>query len=138
MHPAPKPPVEVKEPKKTLARKTAMPRSTKPIAKENPERKARRDKSYRKGISAMRTTGVRVAVLLRAGFACERCGYAPEYWWVGKQIRCPELHVHHKHKRYARLGKNEDLALLEALCKWCHGKEHPEKTIQSRPTRRIA
>lgn len=97
----------------------------------NPERQARAKQQYAKGLRAMRKAGVRTAVLLRANFTCELCGYQPEYWTVGKQIKCPDLHVHHGKKQYKGFGGNEDLDRLKALCRWCHIRVHASPDLET-------
>ena len=91
-----------------------------PLAKANPERMIKRRKQYGKRLSAMQQSGIRTAVLLRAEFRCELCGYEPEHWTIDNQIRCPELQIHPIKKQYKGFGGDEDLAKVKALCRWCH------------------
>lgn len=58
---------------------------------------------------------LRLRILDRAGWACERCGRAA-------------TQVHHR--TYERIGAELD-ADLEALCVPCHQVQHPEKKILS-------
>ena len=60
----------------------------------------------------------RIAVLTRAGYRCERCG------WGGGMFAATLLDVHHW--RYDRLG-DEPLSHLEALCADCHADADRER-----------
>jgi 5-methylcytosine-specific restriction endonuclease McrA len=140
IHPVPKPDPRPPSPRTGLQRKsrlvaTSAPTRKTPVKKMNPERIAKRGKRYASTLRKAAWRGMRTAVLLRAGFRCESCGYEPEHWTVGSQVKCPELHVHHA-QGYSRFGGAESIDELRCLCQPCHAKEHGRAVIRPRQFRR--
>jgi len=135
IHPAPKPPVTEKKPRKRLVAKKRLQAKT-PIKKRNKERLDRRTKQYKVYMSSATWKGRRLAALIAADWKCQRCGEAAmvtsNVARVGAVIEhLTEVYFHVHHKTYARFGKElpED---LEVLCESCHNAEHASRAIKPR------
>ncbi len=106
----------------SLERKTPLRRTgrikgrVKPMANVNPERQAKRRKSYAQKLAAYRRSETYRVVEKRAGGCCEamdkygRCGSERRFGYV----------LQHHHKTYARFGGDELPEDMIVLCEHHH------------------
>ena len=121
-----------------LRRYTPMPKPTSRIRKSNPERKAKRRKSYAAHLRSPYFRALRLQAFERDGFRCTetllvetgQSMHLGHGAWIHnvRPERCPVrsadgkgLHAHHK--TYARFG-NENVDDLVTLCTRCHRRRH--------------
>lgn len=134
----PKPAPSVKGPRKAPKRSGPLPRSTKKIAKVNPERLAKRRASYAKKLGAYRRSDTRKLVEVRSGGRCERTIDRVDIGFGICEVRCPNPAKVHNHKTYARFGGQELPNDIEHLCKSCNEKYEAQHTTRNRNYRRAS
>jgi hypothetical protein len=114
-------------------RRKPLPRGTAPLRKVNPERQAKRRKSYAQKLAAYRRSGTYKLVEQRAADRCEgwdvlrrielRCAVMRTYPWSAR--------LTHHHKTYARFGGKELPEDVIVLC-----DRHNAEAEAQHPTRR--
>ncbi len=112
----------------------------KPLAKSNPEKQAKRRKSYAQKLAAYKRSETYKVVEARAEGRCEFSYPAVVDAVTGKQRgsdmkRCPAYRrdgsrLTHHHKTYARFGGKELPEDIEVLCRY-----HNEEAESQHPTR---
>lgn len=105
-------------------------KARKPIARENPERKARRQKAFRARLSRADWRALRLACFARDGFQCVNmpgadCGTS---WTRIGEVRCEYVDESRTgkglvcdHLTYSRFG-HENLDDLRTLCRSCNAR----------------
>lgn len=125
-NPAPKPAPRAPKPRKPLPRNTKpiaryswLKHSTSKIPERNEQRRARREKAYRKFIGSAVWKAIRMATFILHDFTCVLCGWE-DRTRTGLGLVCDHL-------RYSRFGGQEIVGEdTRTLCRKCDRKQTKE------------
>lgn len=145
IHPAPKPPIAEKKPRKRLQAKTRR-QSRKPIERKTAVKKVNRSRVKRKmkeqsaWYASKEWAAMRLATFIRDGWRCVDCEWSPITLGVVQAI---ESMLHGKgaggdrwlecdHETNVRFGGDERPEDLATRCNVCHAKKHSMSAIKPR------